>query len=114
MTREACKHFLDNGIFQAYANGEPVYYLGRSDHEPLSFGGAVDNYSINSPFSWNNMPAWVNFIARDEGGSWWGFPSKPLWDVGRWISNESSTHIPDYYAPPITTIAEYSLIKRNE
>lgn len=35
-----------------------------------------------------NYPAWVNWIAQDENGNWWGFSVEPLeYDHG-WYENE--------------------------
>ncbi len=41
----------------------------------------------------SNYPSWVNWIAQDEDGSWWGFSVEPLkYDRG-WYENEVGQYI---------------------
>lgn len=49
--------------------------------------------SILSTDSGCHYPAWVNWVAQDENGSWWGFSVEPLqYDQG-WYENEVGSYI---------------------
>lgn len=40
-----------------------------------------------------NIPAWVNWIAQDADGAWWGYSVEPLQhDIG-WYENELGDRI---------------------
>ncbi|MCG6887175.1 MAG: hypothetical protein LJE74_08200 [Proteobacteria bacterium] len=36
----------------------------------------------------NNAPAWVNWIAQDANGTWWGYSVEPLQQTYGWYENE--------------------------
>lgn len=38
-------------------------------------------------------PDWVNWIAQDENGSWWGFSVEPLEHSSGWYENEVGKYI---------------------
>ncbi len=40
-----------------------------------------------------NYPAWVNWIAQDEDGHWWGFSVEPLKYEHGWYENEVGDYI---------------------
>ncbi len=40
-----------------------------------------------------NYPAWVNWIAQDENGHWWGFSIEPLEYDHDWYENEVGQYI---------------------
>lgn len=35
-----------------------------------------------------HMPAWVNWVAQDENGAWWGYSVEPLRNDHGWYENE--------------------------
>ena len=35
-----------------------------------------------------NIPPWVNWIAQDESGAWWGYSVEPLRNDRGWYENE--------------------------
>lgn len=35
-----------------------------------------------------DIPAWVNWIAQDEDGAWWGYSVEPLQQHSGWYENE--------------------------
>jgi hypothetical protein len=35
-----------------------------------------------------HMPAWVNWIAQDADGAWWGYEVEPLMHHKGWYENE--------------------------
>ncbi len=40
-----------------------------------------------------NYPHWVNWLAQDENGSWWGFSVEPLQNHNGWYENEVGKYI---------------------
>jgi len=40
-----------------------------------------------------NVPRWVNFIAQDADGSWWGYSVEPLENHRGWYENEVGQNI---------------------
>lgn len=39
------------------------------------------------------MPAWVNWIAQDADGAWWGYEVEPLQHDHGWYENEVGRNI---------------------
>ncbi len=39
------------------------------------------------------VPVWVNFIAQDSDGSWWGYTVEPLENHRGWYENEVGKNI---------------------
>ena len=39
------------------------------------------------------IPHWVNWIAQDEDGAWWGYQVEPLQQHNGWYENEVGQHI---------------------
>lgn len=39
------------------------------------------------------IPDWVNWVAQDENGSWWGFNVEPLEHSSGWYENEVGKYI---------------------
>ena len=35
-----------------------------------------------------HLPAWVFWLAQDEGGAWWGYEAEPLQFHNGWYENE--------------------------
>jgi hypothetical protein len=40
-----------------------------------------------------NIPAWVNWVAQDEDGAWWGYSVEPLQQHSGWYENEVGENI---------------------
>jgi len=40
-----------------------------------------------------NYPNWVNWLAQDEDGYWWGFSVEPLKNHQGWYENEVGGYI---------------------
>jgi len=40
-----------------------------------------------------NIPNWVNWIAQDEDGAWWGYQVEPLQQHIGWYENEVGQHV---------------------
>jgi hypothetical protein len=38
------------------------------------------------------IPAWVNWIAQDKDGSWWGYSVEPLRNDRGWYENEVGSY----------------------
>ena len=38
--------------------------------------------------NFKNLPDWINWIAQDEDGSWWGYSVEPLQQHSGWYENE--------------------------
>ena len=38
------------------------------------------------------IPDWVNWLAQDEDGSWWGYSVEPLQHHKGWYENEVGQH----------------------
>lgn len=53
-----------------------------------------------------HIPDWVNWVAQDEDGAWWGYQVEPLQQHNGWYENEVGQHIkfsvtnknPDWYS----------------
>ena len=43
---------------------------------------------LQLPFLVSTIPSWVNWLAQDEDGSWWGYSVEPLQQVHGWYENE--------------------------
>lgn len=40
-----------------------------------------------------NLPVWVNWLAQDADGTWWGFEVQPLQSHNSWYENEVGRYI---------------------
>jgi hypothetical protein len=40
-----------------------------------------------------NMPRWVNWIAQDSDGVWWGYSVEPLRNDKGWYENEVGEYV---------------------
>jgi len=40
-----------------------------------------------------NVPEWVNFIAQDADGNWWGYSVEPLQNHRGWYENEVGQNV---------------------
>ena len=40
-----------------------------------------------------SIPDWVNWLAQDEDGAWWGYSVEPLQHHKGWYENEVGQHI---------------------
>ncbi len=47
-----------------------------------------------------NYPRWVNWVAQDADGSWWGFSVEPLEHTSGWYENEVGQYQLLYKDPP--------------
>jgi hypothetical protein len=41
----------------------------------------------------SNYPQWINWVAQDESGAWWGYSAEPLQQHNGWYENEVGQHI---------------------
>ena len=39
------------------------------------------------------LPSWVNWIAQDADGTWWGYSVEPLQADHGWYENEVGEHV---------------------
>jgi len=46
------------------------------------------------------IPDWVNWLAQDADGCWWGYSVEPLQHHKGWYENEVGQHIRLSQAPP--------------
>jgi hypothetical protein len=42
----------------------------------------------NPPPDFDNLPAWVQWLAQDANGTWWGFEAEPHLADSSWYENE--------------------------
>ena len=42
----------------------------------------------NRPISDRDIPEWVNWLAQDADGTWWGYEIEPLQYHNGWYENE--------------------------
>ena len=42
---------------------------------------------------WSQVPDWVNYIAQDKSGAWWGFEVEPLQASDFWYENEVGRYL---------------------
>jgi len=41
----------------------------------------------------NSLPDWINWIAQDADGTWWGYSVEPLQQHRGWYENEVGRHL---------------------
>lgn len=46
------------------------------------------------------IPHWVNWIAQDSCGAWWGYSAEPLRMDKGWYENEVGKYVPLGYTSP--------------
>ena len=51
-------------------------------------------------FSSGSMPEWVNWIAQDANGNWWGYEVEPLLHDNGWYENELGRYTLIKTSPP--------------
>lgn len=56
-----------------------------------SIGEPVHSFSKMTKFS--TIPEWVNWIAQDANGAWWGYEQEPLRQSTGWYENEIGRYI---------------------
>jgi len=54
----------------------------------------------NNPPPSLKIPHWVNWIAQDADGAWWGYSVEPLQHHQGWYENEVGEHIKLAQATP--------------
>lgn len=47
----------------------------------------------NTPPSFTKAPSWVDWIAQDPDGSWWGFEAHPMIADYGWYENETGRYV---------------------
>ena len=58
-----------------------------------------------------NIPAWVNWIAQDADGAWWGYSVEPLQFHQGWYENELGERIK--LAQSVTNPLWQTTLKKN-
>lgn len=48
---------------------------------------------MNTPPNQNNRPAWVQWLAQDADGVWWGFEAEPHQADISWYENEVGRYV---------------------
>ena len=48
---------------------------------------------MNNPGKKFDLPEWVNWIAQDRDGTWWGYSVEPLRNDNGWYENEVGRYI---------------------
>ena len=52
---------------------------------------SMSKHSVTTlPFA---IPSWVNWIAQDSSGAWWGYSVEPLRNDSGWYENEAGNYI---------------------
>ena len=46
--------------------------------------------------AWEKLPAWVEWVARDEGGEVWGYDEEPQYRVDGWVFESAIARIDDF------------------
>ena len=46
-----------------------------------------------------DIPGWVNWLAQDRDGTWWGYSVEPLLHDSGWYENEVGDYIRLGYTP---------------
>ncbi len=65
------------------------------------------------PSQYNKQPGWVQWLAQDADGCWWGFEVEPLQNHHGWYENEIGKYIKVCNDAPNSAWQD-SLIKRND
>lgn len=64
---------------------------------------------------WEKYPAWFQWVAMDESGSWWGYDTNPKLCATSWRNNDGwATQIHPKYLPTFTGSWRDSLVMRPE
>jgi len=48
---------------------------------------------MNLPAALSDIPDWVNWLAQDADGAWWGYSAEPLQFDQGWYENEVGDRI---------------------
>lgn len=48
---------------------------------------------MNLPVALSDIPVWVNWLAQDADGAWWGYSTEPLQFDQGWYENEVGDRI---------------------
>ena len=51
---------------------------------------------MNNKFKPEEVPDWVNWIAQDASGEWYGYRNKPVVEDYYWRTNDNSKYFIDY------------------
>ena len=43
--------------------------------------------------NFQNLPDWINWIAQDADGTWWGYSVEPLQQHSGWYENEIGRYL---------------------
>jgi hypothetical protein len=78
-------HKTAEGFYKEIKNNDLSWYRCRRIN-PEDFGWKLDGKP-----SWKDAPEWANFVAQDEGGSWWYYAKKPCAGETVW-ENESGNY----------------------
>ena len=52
------------------------------------------------PFSLQQLPPWVRWIAQDRNGAWWGFEHEPNEGAVSWYENEVGRYLEIFREEP--------------
>lgn len=80
-------------------------------------GGQADsyrNYALGlAGISWDDAPAWAQWLAQDEDGSWWWYEQRPELARGFWNPPGAGKHEYIWAEMPFTDDWENSLCSRD-
>lgn len=63
--------------------------------------------------NWAAMPAWANYVARDNNGKWYHYENEPLAEDGQFTNRSGwSAEIPSGYWPTYTGDWRNSKVQR--
>jgi len=116
-----------NFIHGARLFGGDCWYHLTWSVEGRRFRGSTDQFDIIGPWVdkpdcsklWPILSPWIKWVARDEGGEWFGYAEEPyrsgeVWRRGyaSFIPAEYASFIPAEYAPVFTGDWKDSLCER--
>jgi hypothetical protein len=111
MTIDMTKNRVPYGLLTDEEKAALHEHKGEFEHwcagDWINSGGAVAFYSnviyrtvplpkTQDVIAWERLPAWVEWVARDESGEVWGYDDEPQYRVDGWVFESAIVRIDDW------------------
>ena len=90
------EHSENYGAFVLYAEDNKAWHPTSPVWVNYYIYRTVPLPKTQDVIAWDRLPAWVEWVARDEGGEVWGYDEEPQYRVDGWVFESAIVRIDDW------------------
>jgi hypothetical protein len=90
------EHSENYGAFVLYAEDSKAWHPTSPVWVNYYIYRTVPLPKTQDVIAWDRLPAWVEWVARDEGGEVWGYDEEPQYRVDGWVFESAIARIDDF------------------